>query len=238
MLFKILKLLGLDVHAKIAEARLELSQRVEEASDYAKKATLTAALVAALSAIAALLAIAAIGVGVFALYRVIAEHYGVYAGLATVAGLLIVAASALLLAATTKAHSLSNLRIVRQSPSPAISPTVETTGEAAHRAPQPDEAFSATSNEFASDLFEPLAFAFAKHVRFPTFENPVLEQFVEGLKGSALGTADDAVRGAATLIRHGSRTQLLAILGSAAALGWLLARQNSAAPLQDIAPSG
>ena len=84
-----LKLLGLDVHAKIAEARLELEQRVEEASDYAKKATLTAALVGAFSAIAALLAIAAIGVGVFALYRVTAEHYGVYAGLGAVAGLLI-----------------------------------------------------------------------------------------------------------------------------------------------------
>jgi hypothetical protein len=159
----------------------------------------------------------AIGVGVFALYQVVAEHYGIYAGLGTVAGLLIVAASALLLAATTKARSLSNLRIVRQSPSPAISPTVETTGEASPRAPQLDEAFSATS-ESASDLFEPLAFAFAKHVKFPTFENPVLDQLVGGLKGSAQGTADDAVRRAATLIRHGSRTQLLAIVGSAAAL--------------------
>jgi hypothetical protein len=237
MLFKILKLLGLDVHAKIAEARLELEQRVEEASDYAKKATLTASLVAALSAIAALLAIAAIGVGVFALYRVIAEHYGVYAGLGAVAGLLVLAASALLLAATTKAQSLSNLRI-RQSPSPAISPTVETAPKAALRAPMPDEAFSATSNESASDLFEPLAFAFAKCVKFPTFKNPVLDQFVGGLKGSAQGTADDAVRRAATLIRHGSRPQLLAIVGSAAALGWLLARQNSAATLRDISPSG
>jgi hypothetical protein len=230
MLFKILKLLGLDVHAKIAEARLELAQRVEEASDYAKKATLTASLVAALSAIAALLAIAATGVGLFALYRVVAEHYGVYAGLGTVAGLLIAAAGALLLAANTKVQSLSNLRIVRQSPSPAISPAVETAPQPAPSAPLP--------NASASDLFEPLAFAFAQYVKFPTFENPVLDQFVGGVKGSAQGTADDAVRRAATLIRHGSRPQLLAIVGSAAALGWLLASQNSAAKFRDITPSG
>jgi hypothetical protein len=237
MLFKTLKLFGLDVPAKIAVARVELEQRVEEATEYAKRATLTAALVAALSAVAALLFIVAVGVGLFALYRVIAENYGVYAGLGTVAGLLVVAASALLLAANTKAQALSKLRIFRQSPSPAISPTAEETApQAAPRAPL--SAVSATSNESVSDLFEPLAFAFSKYVKFPTFENPVLDQFVGGLKGTAQGTADDAVRRAATLIRQGSRTQLLAIVGSAAALGWLLARQNSAASLRDITPSG
>jgi hypothetical protein len=238
MLFKIVKLFGLDVPAKIAAARLELEQRVEEASDYAKQATLAAALVAALSAVAALLFIVAAGVGLFALYRVIAEHYGVYAGLGTVAGLLIAAASGLLLAANTRAQTLSNLRIVRRSPSTAFSPVVKESPQAATRAPPPAEALSATSNESASHLFEPLIFAFAKYVKFPAFGNPVLDQFVGGLKTSAQGTADDAVRRAANLIRHGNRTQLLAIVGGAAALGWLLARQNSAAALRDITPTG
>jgi hypothetical protein len=237
MLFKILKLFGLDVPAKIAAARFELEQRVEEASGYAKQATLAAALVAAFSAVAALLFIVAAGVGLFALYRVIAEHYGVYAGLGTVAGLLIAAASGLLLAANTRAQSLSNLRIVRQSPSPALSPAAEESApQAAFRAPLPAEAFSATSDESASDLLDPLAFAFAKYVRFPAFGNPVIDQFVGSLKTSAHGTADEAVRRAANLIRHGDRSQLLAIVGSAAALGWLLARQNSAASLRDLTP--
>jgi hypothetical protein len=240
MLFKILKLFGLDVPAKIAVARLEFEQRVEETAVYAKQATLTAALVAALSAVAALLFIVATGVGLFALYRVVDEHYGVYAGLGSVAGLLIVAASALLLAANTKAQALSNLRIVRQSPSPAISPApvnLAPQDPAILAAPAAGD-FSAEPNESASDLFEPLAFAFAKYIRFPAFENPVLDQFVGSLKASAEGTADDAVRRAANLIRHGNRTQLLAIIGGAAALGWLLARQNSAATLRDITPSG
>jgi hypothetical protein len=56
---------------------------------------------------------------------VIAEYYGVYAGLGAVAGLLIAAASVLLLAARTRAQSLSELRFVRQSSSPALTPAPE-----------------------------------------------------------------------------------------------------------------
>ena len=89
MLFKVLNLFGLDVPAQIAAARTELEHRVEDAADYAKQATLTAALVAAFSAIAAFLFIVAAGVGLFALYRVIAENYGDYAGMGAVAGLLL-----------------------------------------------------------------------------------------------------------------------------------------------------
>jgi hypothetical protein len=240
MLFKILKLFGLDVPAKIAAARAELEQRVEDASDYAKQATLAAALVAALSAVAAFLFIVAAGVGLFALYRAIADHYGVYAGLGSVAGLLVVAGSVLLLAANTRAQALSNLRLIGRSSSAASSPAPErvTPRAAPILAPPPAADFSAASNESASDLFEPLAFAFAKYVKFPAFENPVLDQFVGGLKTSAQGTADDAMRRAANLIRHGNRTQLLAMVGGAATLGWLLARQNNAASPRDITPSG
>ena len=237
MLFKILKLFGLDVPGKIAAARTEFEHRVEDAADYAKQATLTAALVAAFSAVAAFLFIVAAGVGLFALYRVIAENYGVYAGLGAVAGLLIAAASVLLLAARTKAQSLSELRFVRRSSS-ALSPAPERWRLKLHPLVVPPEPEAFSANESAADLFEPLAFAFAKYVKFPILGNPVLDQFVGSLKASAQGTADDAVRRAANLIRHGDRTQLLAMIGGAAALGWLLARQNSQASLRDITPSG
>jgi hypothetical protein len=210
MLFKILKLFGLDVPAKIAAARTEFGHRVEDAADCAKQATLTAALMAAFSAVAAFLFIVAVGVGLFALYRVIAEYYGVYAGLGAVAGLLIAAASVLLLAARTRAQSLLELRFVRRS-SP-LPPARDVVAQASPSVVPPEnEAFSA--NESAADVFEPLALAFAKYVRFPTLGNPVLDQFVGGLKASAQGTADDAVRRAANLIRHGDRTQLVAIIG-------------------------
>jgi hypothetical protein len=60
--------------------------------------------------VAAFLFIVSAGVGLLPLYRVIAEYYGVYAGLGAVAGLLIAAASVLLLAARTRVQSLSELR--------------------------------------------------------------------------------------------------------------------------------
>jgi hypothetical protein len=238
MLFKVLNLFGLDVPAKIAAARTEFEHRVEDAADYAKQAALTAALVAAFSAVAAFLFVVAAGVGLFALYRVIAEYYGVYAGLGAMAGLLIAAASVLLLAARARARSLSELRFVRQSSSPALPPAPEKVAAQALPTRVPPETGAFLANESAADLFEPLAFGLAKYVRFPVLGNPVLDQFVGSLKASAQGTADDAVRRAANLIRHGDRTQLLAMIGGAAALGWLFARQNTQASLRDTTPSG
>jgi hypothetical protein len=238
MLFKILKLFGVDVPANIAAARTQFERRVEDAADYAKRATLSATLVAAFSAAAAFLFIVAAGVGLLALYRVISEYYGVYAGLGAVAGLLIAAASVLLLAARSRAQTLSELRFGKQSSSPTLPPAPEKVATQTSPALLPRETGAFSASESAADLFEPLAFAFAKYVRFPVLGNPVLDQFVESLKASAQGTADDAVRRAANLVRHGNRTQFLAMIGGAAALGWLLARQNSQAILRDITPSG
>jgi len=111
MLFKILKLFGLDVPAKVAAAKSMIEQRVEEVTDYAKQVTQTAAVIAALSAVAGVLVAMAVGVGLFALYRAVAESYGVNAGLGVVAAILVVAALILLLMARTKGQSLSNRHI-------------------------------------------------------------------------------------------------------------------------------
>jgi hypothetical protein len=236
MLFKILKLFGLDVPAKIAAARTEFEHRVEEAADYAKRATVTAALAAAFSAVAAVLFIAAAGIGLFALYWVVAEHYGAYAGLGTVAALLLAGAFVLLLAAYTRAQALSEIRLVKESSSLPLSPASENLAPQAAPTLPPPAAGAFSANESAADLFEPLAFAFARYVNFPVLGNPVLDQLVGNLKASARGSADDAVQRAANLVRHGNRTQVLTVIGGAAALGWLLARQNGEASLRDITP--
>ena len=91
MLFKLLKLFGLDVSAEIAAARSEIEQRVDEVADCAKQATQTAAAVVALSAAAGVLVAMAVAVGLFALYRAVAESYGFNAGLSVVAAVLVVA---------------------------------------------------------------------------------------------------------------------------------------------------
>jgi hypothetical protein len=239
MLFKILKLFGLDVPAKVAAAKSMIEQRVEEVTDYAKQVTQTAAVVAALSAVAGTLVAMAVGVGLFALYRAVAESYGVNAGLGVVAGILIVAALILLLMARTKGQSLSNrhifepLRPLATAAASAAAPAVA----APSLAHAPSAAsFAAAPAVSAGDLIEPLAFLLGRYLKYPALGHPVLDELVGNLRNTARGTADEAVERAANLVRYGDRSQLLILLGGAAFAGWLLAQQYPSVALRDITP--
>jgi hypothetical protein len=240
MLFKILKLFGLDIPAKVAAAKLVIEQRVEEVTDYAKQVTRTAAVIAALSAVAGVLVAMVVGVGLFALYRAVAESYGVNAGLGVIAGILIAAALILLLVARTKGQSLSNRHIFKplrplataaaSAPAPAIAaPSL------AHAEPA---SFAGAPADSAGDLIEPLALLLGKYVKYPALGHPVLDELVGNLRTTARGTADEAVERAANLVRYGDRSQLLILLGGAAFAGWLLARQDPSVTLRDITPPG
>jgi len=232
MLFKILKLFGLDVPAKVAATKSMIEQRVEEV-------TQTAAVIAALSAVAGVLVAMAVGVGLFALYRAVAESYGVNAGLGVVAGILIVAALILLLIARTKGQSLSSrhifepLRPLASAGASAAAPVVAAPSLA--HAPSP-AAFAGVPAVSAGDLIEPLAFLLGRHFKYPALGHPVLDELVGNLRNTARGTADEAVERAANLVRYGDRSQLLILLGGAALAGWLLARQDPNVTLRDITP--
>src|SRR5262249_46309695 len=226
MLFKILKLFGLDVPAKVAAAKSVIEQRAEEVAQYAGQAMQTAAVIAALSALAGVLGAMAVGVGLYALYRLDADSYGVYAGLGVVGGVLVAAAVILFLFARAKGQSLSRRRIFKPlSPFPA-----------AASSPAPGLAAARPASIFAPgearpdrdrDLLEPLAFLLAKYIKYPALGDPVLDQLVGNLRATARGTADEAVERAANLLRHGDRKQLLVLLGGAVFVGWLLARQEA-----------
>jgi hypothetical protein len=241
MLFKILKLFGLDVPAKVAAAKSMIEQRVEEVTDYAKQATQTAAVIAALSAVAGVLVAMAVGVGLFALYRAVAESYGVNAGLGVVAGILIVAAMILLLLARTKGQSLSNrhifepLRPLATAAPSAAALTVAAPSLAHARSPA---SFAGAPAVSADDLIEPLAFLLGKYLKYPALGHPVLDELVGNLRNTARGTADEAVERAANLLRYGDRGQLFMLLGGAAVVGWVLARQSPDERLHDATPAG
>jgi hypothetical protein len=240
MLFKILKLLGLDVPAKVAAAKSVIEQRVEEVTDYAKQVTQTAAVIAVLSAVAGVLVAMAVGVGLFALYRAVAEGYGVNAGLGVVAGMLIAAALILLIVARTKGQSLSNRHIFKPfgplATAAASAPAPAVAAPSLAHAPSP-ASFAGVPADSAGDLIEPLAFLLGKYVKYPALGHPVLDELVGNLHMTARGTADEAVERAANLVRYGDRSQLLILLGGAAFAGWLLARQNSTVTLRDITPA-
>ena len=112
------------------------------------------------------------------------------------------------------------------APTPAIIPVpVNASTRAALAAPA----------DSAGDLIEPLAFLLAKYVKYPTLGHPVLNEIVGKL--SARSTTDEAVKRVADLVRHGDRTQLLTLLGGAAFVGWLLARQNPDVALSEVTPT-
>jgi hypothetical protein len=113
MLFKFLRMFGLDVPAKVAAAKSVIEQRAEEVAQYAGQTVQTAAVIAALSALGGVLGAMAVGVGLYALYRVDADTYGVYAGLGVVGGVLVAGALILFLIARAKGQSLSSRRIFR-----------------------------------------------------------------------------------------------------------------------------
>jgi hypothetical protein len=164
----------------------------------------------------------AVGVGLFALYRAVAESYGVNAGLGVVAAILVVAALILLLMARTKGQSLSNRHIFE----PLRPPATAAPSAAAPHAPPP-ASFAGVSVVSAGDLVEPLAFLLGRYLKYPALGHPVLDELVGNLRNTARGTADEAVERAANLVRYGDRGQLFMLLGGAAVAGWLLARQRA-----------
>jgi hypothetical protein len=226
MLFKILKLLGLDVPARIEAAKASLELRAEHVADRIKNVARETAVIAALSALAVAALAMAGGVGLIVLYRWTADAYGDYAGLGVVGGVLVAAAAVLALVIAFKARSFGardaaddavlERAAARATVAAPLSPDYPS-------APPIAPTYPAAS---ASDLMEPLAFLLSRSVRFPRFDSPVVDEFVGRLRKTAEGSADEVIDRAANVIRYGNRANLAFVLGGTAMLGWLLARNS------------
>src|ERR1700740_2353276 len=91
MLFKILKLFGLDVPGRIEAATSSLEWRAERLIDRLRDLAQQVVLLGVLGIAALIASLAAAAAGLAAIYRLTAEAYGDYAGLGAVAAILIVA---------------------------------------------------------------------------------------------------------------------------------------------------
>ena len=230
MLFKILKLFGLDVRAEVAAVKNQIDQRVEDIADRAKHVAISSALIIALSTFAGLFLTMAIGVGLIALYHTEAETYGVDLALGIVAAVLVVATLILIIAAWLLGRSLSKkpsseLRDRAHELQDDATPPIVVPAAPPLRVPVP-AAFESEPVNSAGDFMEPLAFLLAKYVKFPVLGHPVLDEVIGNLRVTSRGTAEEAVERAANLVRYGDRGQLFLMLGGAAVAGWLLARQS------------
>jgi hypothetical protein len=227
MLLNILKALGLDIRGEIAAVKGQIGQRLDEVADRAKHVALTSAVIIALSTFAGLFCTMVIGIGLVALYRAETAIYGVETALAVVAAVLVIAALVLVGVAVMMGKSLVHARPSEPAKQVARSAAAASAFASAGPPQICSSAPFATPADSARDLIEPLAFLLAKYVKYPALGHPVLDELVGKLRVSARGPADEAVERAANLMRHGDRSQLLVLLGGAAFVGWLLARQTS-----------
>jgi hypothetical protein len=239
ILLRLLKLFGIDVPARIAQLQARFEQRVEVARDQVRQAAQVAAVVAALSALAGLAVLSAAGVGLVALYRWVQLSYGDFYGLAAVGGVLILIALILAIGAILEAKSFSAAgaagdqrpqRTAAEAQSPADpmpAPCAAALLQEPRPALSPAPAYTPAS---AADLVAPLSLILSRVLGFPTTGNPLLDELLLELRGTAKGAADDAVEGVVRTVRYGDRTKLVAVLGTAVLVGWLLARHSTARP--------
>jgi hypothetical protein len=227
MFFKLLKLAGLDVNAKIAELKAELAFKAEQASEHVTHKARALALVASLLWCAGIMALLALIVGLAALYKWGEIHYGVFTGFSLVAAVLIAFTGILVLAATSIAgQSVATpplWRIVRDP----IPPT-QTTEQVTENDVLTAQGFVPPSHRSQTatpeDLVEPLIVLLGQYLRPPETGYQALDDLLRRIGSRAEGTTEEAVARGSDLVRNGNRATMLSVLGAATLFGFLLAR--------------
>jgi hypothetical protein len=232
MFFRVLKLFGLDIPARMAEVRTTFEERVELAKEQVTERAQAAAAMAALFGLAGVAVLAAFGVGLVALYDWIALSYGPFYGYAAVVVVLLVLAAAAFAGAKIKAKSWSaesaDRAAVKQRELAQTRVARVTAATAALEGPppplpHPSQSLDSTS---ADDLIEPLTLILSKMISFPTVGHPMLDDLLARLRDPARGVADETVERVAHAVRYGARSQLIMALGSAVLIGWFLGRHH------------
>jgi hypothetical protein len=234
MLFKLLKLFGLDAAAEIEAAKAKFGRRVEQAADRVKGVAEDTAVIATLGVFATVTATMTMIVGLIALYRFVAQAYGDYAGLGAAATLLILMTAALAAVISAKAQKLSSATIGGSLASgiPGSSgPSSVKHPVATPMAPPTDHFLLQVSPPAAPrDLIDPLALVLSEVIEVRKLGNPVVDDLIGKISTTARGSVDEAVYGAANTIRHGRPADLILVLTSTAALAWLITRNARLRP--------
>ena len=227
MFFKLLKLAGLDVNAKIAELKAELAFKAEQASENVTHKARALAMVAGLFWCAGIMALLALIVGLAALYKWGEIHYGLFTGFSLVAGLLVALTAILVRVAVS---------IARQSATaPPVWRMVRDTAPPTQTARQVTENELRTAQGFVSPpyqsqtakpeaLVEPLIVLVGQYLRPPETGYRALDDLMRQIGSRAQGTTEEAVARGSELVRNGNRATMLSVLGAATLFGFLLAR--------------
>jgi hypothetical protein len=232
MLFKLLKLFGLDLAAEIEAAKARLEQRVGWAADRVRHVAQDAAVIATLGVLAAATAMMTLIVGLIALYRLVAQAYGDYAGLGADAAILILMTTGfatIILARAQKLSARTTTEVNSGSLAPGANPVEQRVAVPTGR---PADHYVVPSQPPAAprDLIDPLTLVLSEIIQVPTLGNPVVDELIGKIRTTARGSADEAVYRAADVIRYGRPADLILVLTGTAALAWLITRNARPRP--------
>ena len=232
MLFRILKLFGVDIPGRMAEVRIELEERFDLVKDSVEQAAQTVAVMGMLLFVAGLAALSAFIIGLIALYSWVSSNYGEFYGLAAIGGILlfiaiIAFATAVIKAKSWRDESASRVAAKKQE---LAQTRMERVAEAREAIEEPEirplPAPRSSAATAGGDLIEPLMGALSKTITLPATGNSSLDELLAHLRSPARGIAEEMAEGLASAVRHGDRPQLLAVLGSALLAGWFLGRHS------------
>jgi ElaB/YqjD/DUF883 family membrane-anchored ribosome-binding protein len=234
-LLNLLKAFGLDIPARLAELRVRVEQRVEDAANQAMRVVRDIVVTLALICCAAITALAAIAVGLVALARWVADLYGPFAGLAAVGGLLLLVTVVLVIVAVMRPQSARRVK----SPAEVLQSAAKrsaTYADAARRlhAAQDEPAASAPqrgSGQMVGDISKLVSFLLPLLISAgPASGGGLMGTLSGALRSGAHRTAGETLEGAARMVREGDRTNLLAVVGAAVLFGWLVSGRTFSWP--------
>jgi hypothetical protein len=221
----LLRVTGLD--RKLQTLKLEIESKANQTIGYIKAVGLQIAVATALAVAAAIFATLAILAGFVALFVWLQPLYGTLPAIGVVAG-----ASALIALVFTAIAVVFGRRRpepINLSELASMIRSSEGVAEADRVSDKAKPAASPSSSEIDSALDVVRLFA-----KSPKTGIEPIDNLIRAVEPRAEEVAREAAQRAATLVQTGDRKTMIAILGAAAATGWLIAKSGSLAGKQVV----
>jgi hypothetical protein len=232
MFQQILYLTGID--KKLEALKNDLEAKANDSVALVKGIAIQVAVAAALAVAAAICGVLAIGAGLIAMFVWLQPIYGTLAAVGIVTGVIALVTLILVFSAIKVAKKKTKREIrlpdlpsrpavaIAEPVAPARSATASYGASGATESLRvPRYAASPTDTSETLDAVFAMARKFAKLPR--TGLEPV-DEFISVMEPRAAAATKEMAGRAATLIQTGDRTTMVAIVGAAAAVGWLLVK--------------
>ena len=215
----ILHVTGLD--RKLQTLKLEIESKANQAIGYIKAVGLQIAVATALAVAAAIFATLAILAGFVSLFVWLQPLYGTLPAIGIVAGALaLIALVFTAIAVVVGRRRPEPINLSELASTVRLSEGVAETDRASDKAKSAAPPSSSEMLDSAMDLVR----LFAKSPRTGIEQ---IDNIIRAVEPRAEEATKEAVHRAATLVQTGDRKTMIAILGAAAAMGWLIAKSGS-----------